>query len=320
MLVRGEGKRYGKKYIYDREDVLIIFEVKRKLSSQSLYEGWRHLSDITRECTKDFIRKVDLEDYEPDMTVVGYYFGAFFKKMPPKKYKDIFNYNKKESMLLFSFLQDSDLPLRILHTFEGYANEVNFRKAYLDVFESFFNGCEGWRVGLPNIPNLVTTGNYAAVKGTGQPHFVRDEEALFAVVSLEGNIAEVLIETIWMKISRFIGVLMPWGEDQQLEKISPLVKCWPREEDDHAGWEYRLLNERAINESSNVMWEPEVLTDFVDSFLNLLYTYEGVDIDGEEFMAICDGYGISKASGLEEVLSTDLFALDDGAIYPIIII
>lgn len=41
------------------------------------------------------------------------------------------------------------------------------------------------------------------------------------------------------------------------------------------------------------------------------------DIDGEEFMAICDGYGISKASGLEEVLSTDLFALDDGAIYPI---
>ena len=319
MLVKGEGKKYGKKFIYEKSDVLIIFEVKRRLNSHSLSEGWRHLSDITRLCTQDFIQKVDFEKYEPQITVVGHYFGAMFKKVPPNKYKDIFNYiyDNKERMVFFSFLQDSDLPLRILHTFDGYASEVSFRKAYLDFFEKTYNSNESWRVGLPNIPNLVTTGKYAAIKGTGQPYFIRDEESLLGTVSASDNIAEILIETIWMKISRFIGVRMPWGDDLEFENFSPLVRCFPREEEDRIGWEYQLCHEKNVVENQKRMWEPVVLTDFVDSFINLLYLCEGVDVTGESFLDVCKEHGFSKEKGMEEIFKTDFFALKGDLVYPI---
>ena len=70
MLVHGKGMRYGltDQYIYDIENILCIFEVKKNLKKADYLDAINHLASIRKKFANNFEHKLIHEGYEPDIT------------------------------------------------------------------------------------------------------------------------------------------------------------------------------------------------------------------------------------------------------------
>ncbi len=311
MLVVGEGKRYGltEKYIYDVSKVLIIFEVKKKLTPKEIDKAVTHLSSLTKRCSDYFVKQTDGNELSPDLSVVKNFYAHITSKVSPDTYKDIYCLEPKDQIVLFSLLQDHALPLRIIHSFEGYKTERGLRKAYLDYVENTYNSKEYWRVSVPNLPNLITSGEFAIVKGTGQPYFIQVDGKLIVSASTKGNIARVMLEVIWIKVSRYFKVQLPWGDDLEQETLSPLVRAIPRQEHSAAGWEYRLYHHDLLCADQSLEWKPYVASKFMQEFfMEFLVNGGAIDCTNKSFVNLCRRNDLSREDGLRQLTESLLFA------------
>ena len=50
--------------------ILIIFEVKKKLTPKEINKAVTHLSSITSKCTKNFVAQTDSKRMVPDLSIV----------------------------------------------------------------------------------------------------------------------------------------------------------------------------------------------------------------------------------------------------------
>ncbi|MGM0695136.1 MAG: hypothetical protein ACQEUN_17310 [Pseudomonadota bacterium] len=305
-------QKYGltDKFIFDKSQILIVFEVKKKLNPARLSEAMEHLTNITKLCTEDFVEKVDSQSHSPAMNVVGQYYSRLTGDVAPSDYQQIHNIDdERKQMVLFSLLQDSDLPLRIIHSFEGYKKEKGFRKAYLDYVEKTHDSDESWRISVPNTPNLITSGNYAIVKGTGQPYFISADDEIVVTASVSENIARVMLDVIWMKVSRYFQVEMPWGEDLEREEINPLVRAKPVKRGDKIGWGYNLHHEKEKAQPQAKEWSPEKANSFtVDFFHLVLFNGGSVDMKGGGFKSVLRKYKLSRQDAIRQLVRTGVFA------------
>ncbi|MDM5141654.1 hypothetical protein OB959_17945 [Aeromonas bestiarum] len=279
MLVHGEGTRYGltDEYIYEVENILCIFEVKKTLRKKDYIDAFEHLGKIRKEFSKHFENKLRGGNFEPDISAARKHFSQITGKIAPEKYLDIHLLSKSEGILFYTLVQESLAPTSIIMGYEGYKSENGLRTAFIDILEEKVKeGGQG--LGVPSIPTLVTSNQYCLVKGNGIPFFViKNKDSWVVTFSTRHNPAKMILELIWSKISIYFNVKMPWGDGLHMDSIKPLLLAIPKEVEDHAGWLYKTIemNEKNLKRENNDFWSPYYLDSPEISAINIMATQGG---------------------------------------------
>lgn len=315
MLVQGNGEQYGRtdNYIYPVEQVLCIFEVKKTLRKADLSDAFDHLRTIRKEFANHFENKLRNDNYDPDIVKAKRHFSELTGKIAPETYLDIHHLSKADGILFYSLVQESLAPISIIHGYGGYKQESGLRNSFLDCLQE---KDEKNKVGLgvPSIPNLVTSNEFSLIKANGMPFLgMTDKKEWAVLVSTRHNPVRIILEIVWSKISVYFNLKMPWGDDLVKETVEPLLLAIPRETKTEAGWEYtpirykesHLENRKAMEEWQPVKVDPELVTAF-----NLLSMYGGA-LEEETLEYISEKHEIEKEVLKSKLLETMLFMYDE---------
>lgn len=305
MLVHGEGIRYGltDEYIYEIENILCIFEVKKTLRKKDYIDAFEHLGKIRKKFAEHFENKLRSGEFEPDITVARKHFSQITGRIAPEKYLDIHRLSKSDGILFYALVQETLAPVSIIQGYEGYKSENGLRTAFIDILEE--KGKKGGQgLGVPSIPALVTSNEYCLVKGNGVPFMViRDKDSWVVAFSTRHNPAKMILELIWSKISTYFNVKMPWGDGLHMDSIEPLLLAIPKEVEDRAGWLYRTIEikEKDLKRENNNKWSPYPLGSPEMSAINIMAMQGGylpLDEEMQEFLKN------NKKSSLEKVVES----------------
>ncbi|PMN34727.1 hypothetical protein BCT33_12565 [Vibrio lentus] len=320
MLVCGDGVQYGPtdEYIYPIDQVLCIFEIKKTLTKSDYNDAFDHLRYIRQRNSEYFESKFEDPDFEPNIVLAQKHFAQITGRTPPEKYGGIHSLSKADAILFYTLVQESLAPVSIIHGYGGYTTESGMRNAFLKILEEKAkDNRQG--LGVPSFPTLVTSNEYSIVKGNGMPFIAIDQNRDWAaLVSTRCNVAKIILEVIWSKISFYFGVEMPWGKDLEQENVTPLLFAIPKEIGDMAGWVYRPLSLKESElKSRNVMkdWEPSVVGGEIVTAFSLLSAYGSLDTEALKYISSEHNVEIETLEG--NLLDTMLFMKKDGLIKPI---
>lgn len=288
MLVHGKGERYGltEQYIYDIENILCIFEVKKTLKKADYIDAMNHLASIRRKFAEHFEHKLINEGYEPDITPARRHFSQITGKIAPEHYSGIHGLSESDGILFYCLVQESLAPVSIIHGYDGYKTEAGLRSAFIDILKEKKDTGAGF--GIPSIPSLVTSNQHCLVKGNGVPFLaIKNEDEWVAVFSTRHNSAKLILELIWSKISCHLDINMPWNDGLHMDNIEPLLVAKAVRVEDTAGWMYNSIEfkENRLKRDDDNLWEPAALGE--------------AEISAIHIMAMRGGY-LSLDEGLNE--------------------
>jgi hypothetical protein len=323
MLVHGEGERYAltEQYIYDIENVLCIFEVKKTLKKQEYIDAIEHLANIRRKFSQHFECKLIREGYEPDISLARSNFAKITGKTAPELYRGIHDLPKDEGVLFYCLVQETLAPVSIIHGYDGYKTEKGLRTAFIDILEEK-KGRDGSGIGIPSIPSLVTSGEYCLVKGSGVPFLaIRGKDEWVSVFSTRYNSVKLILELIWSKISTYFDIKMPWNDGLYMDNIEPLLISKVVRVGERFGWMYNTieLKEKHLEREDANLWTPVALGQAEISAIQIMAIMSG------GYLALDDGmdeylknkYETSLQEVSEKLISSRLFMRDGEYIRPI---
>ncbi|WP_242673017.1 DUF6602 domain-containing protein [Azotobacter chroococcum] len=321
MLVYGAGEKYGltNQYIYDIENVLCIFEVKKTLRKQDYIDAIDHLASIRKKYAAHFEHRLIHEGYEPDITSARRHFSQITGKIAPEAYRNIHDLPEDEGILFYCLVQETLAPISIIHGYDGYKTEQGLRSAFLDILEEKKRIGPG--IGIPSMPSLVTSGQYCLVKGNGIPFLaIADKNEWVALFSTRHNSAKLILELIWSKISLFFDRKMPWNDGLHMDNIEPLLMAKAVRVGDRAGWMYNSIEpkEKYLKRDDDKSWEPEYLNQAEVSAIKIMAMRGGylpLDEGMNEYLQ--KNYGKTIQEITESLILTRLFMRDGEYIRPV---
>lgn len=260
MLVVGDGRRFGitEQYIYDIEQVLCIFEVKKTLRKADFVDAFDHLGRIRKKFSEYFEEKLRRGGFAPDVSRARRIFSQITGRMAPEKYLDIHELSKPDGILFYALVQEHHAPVTIIHGYEGYKTEHGLRGTFIDIIEEKQKVSQVG-LGVPSLPTLVTSNNFCLVKSNGHPYIAIREDGSWAVIcSARHNPARIILELIWSKISSYWNVRMPWEDGLETENVAPLLLAKPVELGKQVGWAYESIEykEKRLGREERVDWKP----------------------------------------------------------------
>lgn len=322
MLVHGSGERYGltDQYIYKIENVLCIFEVKKTLGKKEYKDAIEHLAGIRKKFARNFEHRLIHEGYEPDISSARRHFAQITGKTAPERYSGIHSLPEDEGILFYCLVQESLAPVSIVHGYDGYKTEKGLRTAFIDILEEKTLE-DGSGVGIPSIPSLVTSGQYALIKANGVPFItVRGKDEWVSVVSIRHNSAKLILELVWSKISSFFDINMPWGDGLHMDNVRPLLISKAVRDGGKVGWMYNTLEpkEKHLVREDDVIWEPSSLTAAEVSAVQIMAMQGGyLPMDDGMNDYLNKEYETSIEEIADNLISTRLFMKDGKYLRPI---
>jgi hypothetical protein len=322
MLVQGDGDKYGltEQYIYDIDNVLCIFEVKKTLRKSDYIDAFEHLGKIRRKFAEHFEHKLINESYEPDITAARKHFAQITGKIAPEHYSGIHNLSTSDGILFYTLVQESLAPVSIIHGYEGYKTENGLRSAFIGILEEKRKkGGEG--LGVPSIPTLVVSNQFCLIKGNGVPFLtIKDKNEWVAVFSTRHNSAKMILELIWSKISILLNAKMPWNDGLHMDNVQPLLVAEAVEVEDQAGWMYKTLEykEKHLKREDDNSWKPAPLGEADVSAIHIMAMRGGylpLDDGLNEFLKSEHGTTLDEVT--KNLISTRVFMKDGDYIRPI---
>lgn len=322
MLVCGDGVSYGRtgKFIYEIEQVLCIFEVKKTLTKADMSDAIKHLSVIRKAFSEHFENKIEHENYIPEIEGARKRFEQITGREAPNHYYEINDIPKEDGLLFYVLVQEMIAPITIIHGYGGYKTEFGIRSAFLDLLEDeFVNGSKGY--GVPSLPSLITSNEYCIIKGGGNPFvFIGENCSWVACGSTRFNSIEVILELVWSKISNYFKIKMPWDDGIYMNNVAPMLIATPKATAERAGWLYKTveLSEKELARGDDNLWEPIKLTDTQISIINLLAAYGGAfEASQDNVNYYLEKYNVDLDSEFLKLAQTQCFTVCDGVIKPI---
>lgn len=316
MLVQGEGEEVphsGGQYKYHIKDVLVIFEVKKHLRNQDFKDAYEHLRKITFAYSEYFERLLE-GGYEPDIKHVAKLFSQITSRPEPTKYSDIFGMDKEDAIIFYTLVQSVFSPVTLIHGYGGYKTEAGLRKAFINFLESKVKE-PGF--GAPSLPNLVSSEAFSMVKLAGMPFMSpREDDGNWPLVaSSRDNVAQLIIEIIWTKISVYCDISMPWGDDLGTEALSLLFSGRYKSDipSGKEGWFYSFndISEADMqNERSEGVWEPTKVTKVVRDAFQHMGIFGCLDLNSEIGVDFIKESKLDKAAFKEAILKTHLCSIN----------
>ena len=228
MLVHGDGEKYGltETYIYEIKNVLAIFEIKKKLTKNSLQEALVHLSEIKIHMygyIDEILNTEDFEEYFNHFSLhFSYLIGYRFEK-----FSDLKKLLQEDFKIGQALLTEMIMPVTIVHAHEGYKTISGLRSALQNIVQEIHdtNPSRGFRIF--DLPTLITTTDGGILKTTGLPYWCtihRDTNAWGYMCSFTENPARVIIEKLWAKIGIVLNIEFPYGDDLEKENLFPFFE------------------------------------------------------------------------------------------------
>lgn len=321
MLVFGDGKRYGitTQYIYDIEDVLCIFEVKKTLSKSDLSDAIRHLAKIRKKFSEYFEYKLINRNSEPDVSIVNSRFSQVTGKAAPEYYLGMHKLPEDERLLYYGLVQEFLAPVSIIHGYDGYKTEKGLRTAFLDIVEDA-KIADGIGIGIPSIPSLVTSGEFCLVKGNGFPFLgISQDNKWVPVLSTRYNSAKLILELIWGKISMKFRVSMPYDDGLYIENLAPLLIAEAHRAGDFFGWMYRSIepSEKYLRRNDDNRWSPVKIGEAEVGAIEMMAFHGGyLELNKDYDDYLNKKYKISISELKENLILTRLFMSEHESIRP----
>lgn len=314
MLVHGEGQRYGltDNYIYPPGQVLCVLEVKKTLGSKTLAEGITHLADILRHCDVDIRARLEAGEYF-DIRPARESYEKLTGHAGPSSIQDACSLPEPDRILFFTLLRQTYAPVAVLLGFDGYTTEHGLRSAMLNFTQSNISALGK---NLPEIlPALITGGTFSLVKCTGQPYLCRAPNGGWVLLaSARGNIARILLEFLWTKISVFFGIPMPFGSDLDHEYLAELIVAQGVSKNGRGVFKLSAheLSEKELVRPGITDWEPKKLSAAAVDVAQSLGLKPGpLKLDFSLFNNIHAKYGVALDDAVTELVNTHAYCRTD---------
>lgn len=263
MLVEGEGDKvpYTERFEYDAGQIIAIIQVKKKLFSKDIVEGFTNLQFII-----DHYDHVSPEPFMLRLLNDGFR-GICQKDISSIKTGD---YNFYEEGVYNTLVTEAKLPVRILWGYNGFSSEYTFRKAFVDYLGD--NISTGSNViggfGPHNFPNLIICGNFTMMKQNGMPTAaaIQKDNWWPFFTSSAYNPTYFFLELIWTRLSyKFEQLPMEiFGEDLTVEPVKRFLDCRVGLLNGSKGWEYNYweTKSKSLKEHSEIVdWQPVELDE-----------------------------------------------------------
>jgi len=314
MLVQGEGQRYGltDQYIYPARQVLCVLEVKKTLDSTALAEGITHLADILRHCDVDIRARLDAGEYF-DIGLARESYEKLTGRTGPLNRQAALSLPEPDRINFVTILRQSYAPVAVLLGFNGYATEHGLRSAMLKFTRSNIGALAK---NLPEIlPALITAGTFSLVKCMGQPYLCRAPNGGWVLLaSGRDNVARILLEFLWTKISVICGVPMPFGTDLDHEYLAELLVA--RGESVNGKGVFKLstheLSEKDLVRPAATNWEPRKLSAAaVEVAKSLAFQPGPLKLDIFLSETILKKHGVVLDDAVSELVNTQAYSRTD---------
>ncbi|MNL94775.1 hypothetical protein D3C81_45670 [compost metagenome] len=314
MLVHGEGQRYGRtdKYKYRPRQVLCVLEVKKTLDSKEMAKGITHLADILRHCNEDFRTRLNAgENFNIGPARESY--EKLTGRAGPSSLQNADRLPEPDRILFLTLLRQTYAPVAVLLGFDGYATERGLRSAMLNFTQSNISTLGK---NLPEIlPALITGGTFSLVKCTGQPYLCRAPNGGWVLLaSARGNIARILLEFLWTKISVFFGVQMSFGSDLDHENLVELIVAQGVSKNGRGGFNLTThqFSEKELVRSGITDWEPQKLSRAAVEVAQSLGLKPGpLKLDLSLSKNIYAKYGVALNDAVRELVNTHAYCRTD---------
>lgn len=320
MLVQGEGLQYGltDQYIYPARRVLCVLEVKKTLDSTELANGVMHLADILRHCNADISARLDAGEYFDTRFARESYEKLTGRTGPPSA-KAALSLPEPDRITFFTLLRQTYAPVAVLLGFDGYTTEHGLRSAILKFIRSNIGGL---RKNLPEvIPALITSGTFSLVKCTGQPYLCRAPNGGWVLLaSGRDNIARILLEFLWTKISVFSGVPMPFGTDLDHEYLAELIVVRGESVDGKGTFKLseHKLSEKDLTRPGATDWEPRKLSAAAIDIAKLLASQTGpLKLNLSLSEIVHKKHEVDLDDVVAELVNTQAYCRSDTELHPI---
>lgn len=316
MLVYGDGEKYllTKNFIYDLESVLCVFEVKKTLSKKYLRDAMEHQDVLKKEIGKYLDKKITTEGGEinANISIAGNIYSYITGKKYPLNNSDISNMSEADKSIYFTVLKEQMSPVFIIHGYRGIKTESGLRNAFCDLIEEFLKKSQD-KVKINSLPNLITSNEFSLIKTNGMPFLASNNNGWFIYGSARHNVARLILEMIWSKISTRFNVRMPFDDELYQENIAALLGVDVSEEEGRLQWAYKTIEEKEINlkRDDDCHWEPYKISEaaiHVVSVMGLRGGYLKDDDYSDGFLF--DKYGVTFTSILSELLGSKFFMRD----------
>lgn len=323
MLVSGDGKRYGltDQYIYNIENVLCIFEVKKTLRKEDLSDAMEHLSSINKQASIYYAQKLDQVTFEPNISSARKIYSQITGKVAPEKYPDVFFLSLKEQILFYTLVKESLIPLTIIQGYDGYKTESGLRKVFFDLLQEKISSGKR-NMGVTGFPSLITCNEFCLVKANGMPFVttIKDEHSWVAIFSTRYNSAKIILELIWSKISKHCNVEMPWNDGLEMDNVNPLLVAEVIEKQNSVGWFYKSLEvkEKLLKRKNDNTWEPVKIGQPEVALVDLMGINGGflpIDTNLEYFLE--EKYQQPMQIIIDKLIMTREFMRDGDSVRPI---
>ena len=241
MLVRGEGEEVpGSKgqYVYHVSDVLMIFEVKKRLFAKDIIEAHNHLKKI-----QEFERNINGLDSTSWLEFSKIYFqctGIWLTN-----YEESFALDLQNEFIFHELLTQYNNPTRIIFGYYGIKTEKSLRNKLYSFLQKNI-GVKGF--GPFSLPDMILSNNSCIVKLNGQPYIpvIENDNFIFMASSTGDNLV-ILAEMIASKISRFYHIDYDGTDSEELMQRYISAKLGV-ENGSPIGWHY--LEHQYMNASA----------------------------------------------------------------------
>jgi hypothetical protein len=332
MLVHGEGERYGSthEYFYDVENILAIFEVKKKLNSTAFKDAYEHLGALRKSFSHHFSEKMDRGEIRPDIKSASLYYSKITGEPGPEQYDDIQYLDNQKKVLFYSMVIEQLSPVNIIHGYEGYSTEYGLRKILIDSIEQNNKPQKRKKannttkkkpinlnpyLGMNCFPNLITSNNFSLAKTNGYPYFMpsKYKNKFTLMASSRENPLRLMLEMIWTKISLRFGIDMPWGDDLSQEIITPLLFAQVLSEKERIGWFYTTyeISDSKLKNIERKEWIPSFISKNAMLIIRRIsFTKKPFNINNEERKAVLDFCNEKLETLCDELVNTSFFIMD----------
>lgn len=286
MLVRGEGEEipYTTSFKWHVKDVLVVFEVKKNLYSKDLINSFYKLRQVSESYSKYLFNGEDKDNNAINLSPSYKAFSQITGITAPN-YHERETLSKENELIYTTLIMEQLMPVKIVLGYDGFSSEYGLRKGLIDFLESEGKG-HGY--GVPAFPQLIMCGKYSLVKGNGRPYILpmRSEYWDF-MLSSEANPVLLMLEFVWTKLSIEFDIVMPWGDDLEMEGLNEFLRAKPVVNDKQGGWilKYDKLSKATLEyRDSTFDWEPIDVTSGIYVIFNQL-AQEDVDTTEPDFIS-----------------------------------
>lgn len=312
MLVKGgTGRRipHTTRYVWPINDVLAVFEIKKVLYAKELADGLAKMRAIwSLQYSALDSNAVPHVSIEASISA----FARLFGRIPQKDAVQEFAH--PDGAIFRTMVAEQISPVRVVYGFEGFANEINLREAFLELVESL--AASNVDVSPPALPSLIVCRQNSLLKLGGHPYVYPHEEGWWHLIGSERKQPwRMIIDLIWTRLYNEFHKDFPMDDTLEMESFVKLLSVKPYEAG-RAGWTMIATHATAadVEEPPAELWEPQQLSRHEEVIARTALTCGVLDLHDPDFTSYAKKFGVDLRAAVDALVEKRLFAWEGATV------